>query len=92
MNAKQVVELVTTVVRDVGSVALGLWGIYHQQRTGVVQWELLILYGTLLGVPGVAGVLSLIRNGGTGTASLPSASAPSSSSASSSPSSPEGEP
>jgi hypothetical protein len=91
VNSKQLVELVTTVTRDVGSVALGLWGIYHQQITGVTSWELLVVYGALLGVPGVAGVLQLLRNGGAGTASLPSASPASSSPATSSPSS-AGEP
>lgn len=61
-----------TVVRDVGCLLVGLAGIVHQEATGSVRPELLLVYTTLLGVPGALGLLSL--RGRSSTSESPSQS------------------
>lgn len=40
----------------------GLTGIAFQQWTGNVNWILLLIFTTMTGVPGVAQIISLIKN------------------------------
>lgn len=79
-------QALLTLARDVGLIVVGLGGIIYQQVTGQVNLELLLVYLTLLGIPGALGLLQL-RGGGNGepppTAGPPSDS-PSSSSSSAS--------
>jgi hypothetical protein len=63
---------VGVIARDMACTALGLAGVIHQEWWGPVSIPLLILYATLLGVPGVAGLLALR----SGTDSPPSQSRP----------------
>lgn len=64
---------VGVVTRDAACTVLGLAGVIHQEWWGPVQIPLLVLYATLLGVPGVAGLLAL--RSATGTDSPQSRSA-----------------
>jgi hypothetical protein len=66
------IETVITVTRDVGCLVVGLGGIIFQQVTGHVNIELLIVYTTFLGVPGVFGLLSLRGKSTTSESSSPS--------------------
>lgn len=72
-----------TVLRDIALTLVGLGGIAHQELVGPVRVELLLVYTTLLGIPGAANILSL-RRSPTGTesesSSSPAASSPSQSS------------
>lgn len=73
------------VGRDVALMLIGAIGIMHQEFVGPVKIELLTLYGALLGVPGAANIVALLRApareersaSGTGSSSSPSASSPS---------------
>jgi hypothetical protein len=40
----------------------GLLGIGYQQYTGEKNWILLLIYTSMTGVPGVATIISLIKN------------------------------
>lgn len=40
----------------------GLAGIGYQQYTGEVNWILLLIFTSMTGVPGVATIISLIKN------------------------------
>jgi hypothetical protein len=40
----------------------GLVGIAYQQYTGEVNWILLLIFTSMTGVPGVATIISLIKN------------------------------
>jgi hypothetical protein len=77
------IQAVITIVRDVGCLVIGLAGIAHQEITGRANAELLIVYMTLLGIPGALGLLQLSRGKATTTdthaqSSLPPSSASSS--------------
>lgn len=50
-----------TVVRDVGFLLVGFGGILYQQITNQVDVALLIVYTTMLGIPGAIGLLQLGR-------------------------------
>lgn len=47
--------------RDVALTLIGLGGILHQELSGQVKPELLILYGTILGIPGITNLVGLAR-------------------------------
>lgn len=49
------------VVRDLVLLGVGSWGIVYQQLSGLVNVPLLAIYTILVGVPGAAGVLKLLR-------------------------------
>ena len=49
------------VVRDMLCLGLGIFGVAHQEITGHVSVDLLILYAVLLGTPGTIGLLNLAR-------------------------------
>lgn len=66
-----------TVLRDVALTAIGLGGIVHQELYGPVKPELLIVYTVILGIPGAANIVQLLRS--TPTAEPPPSSPPSSS-------------
>jgi hypothetical protein len=53
------VKGLATVVRDVLCLAVGLGGIIHQEVTGHVSPELLIMYAVLIGTPGTLALVSL---------------------------------
>ena len=57
---ESIVRTVVTVIKDIGLVALGMWGIWHQERTGHVQGELLIVYTVILGIPTATNGLGLL--------------------------------
>lgn len=50
------------VIRDLVLLGVGSWGIVYQQLSGVINVPLLAIYTILVGVPGAAGVLKLLRN------------------------------
>lgn len=50
-----------TIGRDVVLILVGAAGIVHQELIGPVKPELLVLYGTMLGIPGVANLIGLAR-------------------------------
>src|SRR5882757_1059834 len=52
---------ILTVIRDLGLIVVGLGGIVFQQISGRVNIELLMVYTTILGVPGAIGLLQLSR-------------------------------
>ncbi len=43
----------------------GLAGIAYQQKTGEVDWLLLAIFTSMAGVPGIARVISLLKNSPT---------------------------
>lgn len=49
------------VVRDLVLLGVGSWGIVYQQLSGMVNVPLLAIYTVMVGVPGAAGVLKLLR-------------------------------
>lgn len=55
------------VLRDVTLLALGVFGILHQELTGQANPALLAVYTALLGIPGAANVIAIIRNGNGGS-------------------------
>lgn len=55
------VQAMITIGRDVLFLLCGLLGIAYQQVTGRVNAELLVVYASLLGVPGVVGLVQLSR-------------------------------
>jgi hypothetical protein len=50
-----------TIGRDVALTLIGIAGILHQELVGPVKPELLIVYTTLLGIPGAANLIGLAR-------------------------------
>jgi hypothetical protein len=50
-----------TIGRDVALTLIGIGGILHQELVGPVKPELLIVYTTLLGIPGAANLIGLAR-------------------------------
>lgn len=55
------------ILRDFVLLAVGVFGILHQEITGQANPLLLATYTTLLGIPGAANALSiLLRNNGNG--------------------------
>lgn len=75
-------QAVVAVARDLLCLAAGVFGIVHQELTGQIRPELLIVYTTLLGIPGAVGLIQLSRGKPeatpTTTSSSPSPSASSS--------------
>lgn len=67
------------VVRDLVLLGVGSWGIVYQQLQGVINVPLLAIYTVLVGVPGAAGALRLLRS--VPTEPVSSSSPPPSSSA-----------
>ena len=55
------VQVILTVARDVGFIVVGLGGIIYQQVTNRVNFELLLVYTTMLGIPGAVALLQLSR-------------------------------
>lgn len=49
-------------VRDMGTTALALWGIWHQEHTGHVQPWLLLTYVVVLGLIPASHALALLRS------------------------------
>jgi hypothetical protein len=80
-------ELIFKVCRDFGLLFLGIGGIIHQEWTGRPLPALLAVYTTLLGIPGAAALLALLKRPATGTTTSLPASAPPASSQASPPSS-----
>ena len=52
---------IVTVVRDLTCLAVGVFGVIHQELSGRVNPELLVVYTALLGLPGAISVLQLVR-------------------------------
>lgn len=73
-------QALVTVCRDIALTFIGLAGIVHQEVWGPVKPELLVVYTTILGIPGVANLIALMRSPApTGTPQLesqPSSSSP----------------
>lgn len=71
-----------TIFRDIALTVIGLGGIVHQELVGPVKWQLLVVYTTILGIPGAANIVAVLRSSAvsTATASPPSPSQPPSSS------------
>jgi hypothetical protein len=70
------------ILRDLVLLAVGVVGIMHQEFSGQESPILLAVYTTLLGIPGAANVLAIIKTqvGGSGqSSSLPPASSAASS-------------
>jgi hypothetical protein len=72
---------VSTVVRDLVLLAVGSFGVVHEELTGSASVPLLVVYTTMLGIPGAAGALWLTR-AGPGPTELPSPPSPAEPSAS----------
>lgn len=58
---EKIVKTMATLAKDLGLIALGMWGIWHQEHTGKVQGELLIVYTVILGIPTATNVLALLH-------------------------------
>jgi hypothetical protein len=75
-------QAILVIARDIGCLIIGLAGVAHQEITGKTNLELLIVYMTLLGVPGAISLLQLSRGkeeiSGTHDSSSSSQSLPSS--------------
>jgi hypothetical protein len=56
-----VIKAAFTVTRDLVLLGLGVFGILHQELTGHVSPELLLVYSGLLGTPGAIGLVTLLR-------------------------------
>lgn len=48
-------------LRDVGTTALALWGVWHQEHTGKVNPWLLLTYVVILGLVPASHALALLR-------------------------------
>lgn len=64
------------VARDVASFGLGSWGVIHEELSGAASIPLLVVWTTLLGVPGTFGALWLSRTGSGSSPSPPEPSEP----------------
>lgn len=73
-------ERATTIGRDVAIWSAGIYGIVHQELTGRVHLELLVLYMAVLAIPGGIGLFQLVKAGTLPTPDSPSQSADSQSS------------
>jgi hypothetical protein len=77
---------VRRVGRDTVLFVVGLAGIGYQQITGKVHWELLVVFGLMIGLPGISSLIQLVAGGSditpSSSSSPPQASSPSSSSSS----------
>jgi hypothetical protein len=75
------IQALVAVIRDLVLLAVGVFGIIHQEITGHVNLDLLVLYGALIGTPGAVGAVQLLRGSETParTTTSSSPSAPSSS-------------
>ncbi len=60
------------ILRDLACLVTGLIGILHQEFTGTADPLLLATYTALLGVPGAANVLAILKGTGGGTPPSPS--------------------
>jgi hypothetical protein len=60
------------ILRDLVCLAAGITGIMHQEFSGQASPLLLAVYTSLLGIPGAANALAILR--GTGGGSPPSSS------------------
>jgi hypothetical protein len=49
------------VARDALCLGLGIFGVAHQEITGRVNVDLLVLYSVMLGTPGTIGLVNLLR-------------------------------
>lgn len=58
---------------------VGAFGVVHEELTGRASVPLLVVYASLLGVPGAAALLSLARTGSESSSPQPEESAPPSS-------------
>lgn len=68
------------VLRDLLLLAVGIFGLLHQEITGEANPWLLAVYTAILGVPGAANILSILKSTGSGESlqsSPPSAARPS---------------
>lgn len=54
------------ILRDVALLAVGVFGLLHQELTGQANPLLLGVYTTLLGIPGAASAIALLRSTGNG--------------------------
>lgn len=54
-----------TVARDLVLLGIGTFGILHQEITGHVNLDLLVLYGVMVGVPGAAALVQVARGSAT---------------------------
>lgn len=67
------------VLRDLALLAVGIFGILHQEITGEASPLLLAVYTTLLGIPGAANALAILKGttgGGGSTPEQPRESSP----------------
>lgn len=68
MNAERRIAIIRDQVLFLG----GLAGIGYQQLTGNVSTTLLIVFTTMIGLPGLTNVISLLRGGGATESPPPS--------------------
>lgn len=67
----QALRALGIVARDLTLTVFALGGILHQELYGPVKWELLLVYTTVLSVPGVANILALRSGSGIGGSPQP---------------------
>jgi len=61
-------------VRDLGTTGLALWGVWHQEHTGVERPWLLLLYVVVLGIIPASHAWALVRSAVPGDRTEPSPS------------------
>jgi len=54
------------ILRDVTLLVVGVFGLLHQELTGQANPYLLGVYTTLLGIPGAANAIALLKSTGSG--------------------------
>jgi hypothetical protein len=65
-------ERFLAISRDTSCLVIGAYGIVHMEYTGKVNEALLVVFTAMLGVPGIAGLLSLRKQiGGAGGTTVP---------------------
>jgi hypothetical protein len=55
------IQAAVAVFRDLVLLGTGVFGILHQELTGHVNIELLGMYGLICSVPGINGLIQLLR-------------------------------
>lgn len=52
------------VLRDLLLLGVGIFGLLHQELTGQANPALLLVYTTILGIPGAANLIAILRSTG----------------------------
>lgn len=50
------------VLRDLSLLGVGIFGLLHQELTGQANPALLLVYTTILGIPGATNILAILRS------------------------------